>query len=629
MSGRRVTIVASELLGRPGTGGAGTADSLLAVALGLAGHPVRLLIAAGREIGTLNPEWLRRYESAGVEISVLAPTAGAVRPPYLAPTLEVYHALRDDPPEVAIVNDWRGLGFTALRARQTGIALRDTAFVVHCHGPGRVLTEFAQKVPDTVERYAEDVMERVSVELADAVVSPSEWLLDWMRGHGWPVPESARVIQYVRQSAALGEEPERAAAGRIGRVAFFGQLREGKGIRIFVEALGMLPPDLLEGIEVLFLGSGRGRWAVDRIAEALPPAVANVRFETGLEREAALAELRVPGTLAVMPSLLDNSPNTVSECIEQGIPFVSTSTGGIPELIAEEDRGRVLCRPTARDLATALETALASPEGVEPARPAREAQESVDAWSELVDAVTPTRRRATRPATNVAVVARNDESGERARRLADSTRTAEVEVVVAATRRAGFQRTAADWIVFLDDDDTPDDGLLDALVSAQAASDADVVTVAVRSATDPGVLRLFLGEPGPLGLLENQYGVLGLVRASALAGQPLSEDAVDPDWPLFARVALAGGRVVSLPEPLSVHSGKPGRAGDVPGEGLAVLEAFEQHQVSELRSLPQFAATLAASLARPAIAPPDGKAETLTRRVRRRVALLARARRPG
>jgi glycosyltransferase involved in cell wall biosynthesis len=586
---------------------------------------VRLLIASGREIGTLNPEWVSRYEAAGVAITVLEPMDG-VRPSYLAPTLEVFHALREDAPDVAIVNDWRGLGFAALRARQTGIALTETAFVVHCHGPGRVLTEFAQKVPDTVERFAEDVTERVSVELADAVVSPSEWLLDWMRAHEWPVPASARIIQYVRQSAALDETPERAQAGaRIRRLAFFGQLREGKGIRLFVEALGMLPPARLAEIEVLFLGSGRGRWASDRVAEALPPAVREVRLETNLDRERALAELRTAGTLAVMPSLLDNSPNTVSECIEHGIPFVSTQTGGIPELIAEEDRGRVLCRPTARDLAAALGDALES--GAAPARPAREPRESVDAWVELVDSVAPAARRAGRRATHVAVVTRSEESAGRARRLAATTWTAEVEVVVAESRRAGFGRTAADWIVFLDEDDRPDDRLLDALVAAQAASNADVVTVAVRLADDPGAIQLFLGDPGPLGMLENQYGVLGFMRSDVVAAQPLRDDAVDPDWPLFARIALAGGRIVSLPEALSAHAGRPGRAGDVPGEGLAVLEAFEERPVTELHDLPQFAATLAASLTRTNAGAHDGQGQPFSRRLRSRLALLARDRR--
>jgi glycosyltransferase involved in cell wall biosynthesis len=629
VSGRRITIVASELLGRAGTGGAGTADSLLAIALARHGHGVRLLIASGREIGTLSAEWMRRYESANVEIRVLD-RMEHVRPPYLAPALEVFHALREDPPEVAIVNDWRGLGFAALRARQTGLALRDTAFVIHCHSPGRVLTEFAQKVPDTLDRFGEHVAERISIGLADAVVSPSAWLLDWMRAHGWRVPNSAKVIPYVRQSAALDETPERAAAGaRIRRLAFFGQLREGKGIRLFVEALAALEPDLLDGIGVVFLGRGRGRWTSDRIADALPPSLRDVRFETDLDREAALHELRMPGTLAVMPSLLDNSPNAVSECIEHGIPFIATQTGGIPELVAEKDRARVLCPPTTRDLTAALSAALRSSTGVAPARPAQDARESMEAWLEVVGSVGPPSRHGARPAAHVAVVARGNGSARRARRLAASTRTAEVEVVAAESRRAGLARTAAEWIVFLDEDDDPADELVDTLVATQAASAADVVTVAVRPADDPAGIHLFLGDPGPLGLVENQYGVLGLVRTDLLTAQPLAEDGPDLDWPLFARVALAGGRIVSVPEPLSVHSGRPGRAGDVPGGGLAVLKAFEERPAPELRDLPQFAATLGAALARATAPLADGQVQPILHRLRRRVVLAVRPSRPG
>ena len=73
------------------------------------------------------------------------------------------------------------------------------------------------------------------------VVSPSSWLLEWMRAHGWPVPPSASVVQYLGESSALGREPARALDGVAPRrLAFFGQLREGKGIRIFLRALDRL-----------------------------------------------------------------------------------------------------------------------------------------------------------------------------------------------------------------------------------------------------------------------------------------------------------------------------------------------------------------------------------------------------
>ena len=36
----------------------------------------------------------------------------------------------------------------------------------------------------------------------------------------------------------------------------------------------------------------------------------------------------------MIPSLLDNSPNVVYECLEDGIPFLASDTGGIGELVA-------------------------------------------------------------------------------------------------------------------------------------------------------------------------------------------------------------------------------------------------------------------------------------------------------
>jgi glycosyltransferase involved in cell wall biosynthesis len=593
-----------------GAGGAGTADSMLAVALGRHGHQVELLVAPGRDV-QLTPAWARTYESAGVRIRALPPE-DEIRPQFLAPTMAVLRAIREEPPDVVIANDWRGLGYAGLTARRVGLALSETAFVLHCHGPARVLAEFARKVPDTVARFGEETTERASVGLADAVVSPSAWLLDWMRAHGWPVPESATVIQYVRQAVALDETPARAPAGhQVRRLAFFGQLREGKGVRIFLAALDAIEPNLLDGAEIVFLGSASARWPPDEIVGALSRGVkdrvAGVRVETDLDRASALAELSRPGTLAVMPSLLDNSPNTVSECIEHGIPFVAAETGGIPELVAEEDRPRVLCRPTSADLAAALTRALSSRPAFEAARSAVEPGESLRRWLELVETVAPARASESPAATRVAVVATGQDGARRARRLAQRARSVEVEVVAAESRAAGVASTSADWIVFLDDEDAPDDAMLDALVAAQAASGADVVTAGVRPADDPGAVRLFLGSPGALGLVENHYGVVGLIRRSLAAAQPSLDGAVDPDWPLFARAALAGARVVSIPEALALHAGKPGTVVDVPGEGLAVLDAFEEKGLAQVPDLPQLAATLAASYAR-AQAPRPGPA---------------------
>jgi hypothetical protein len=303
-----------------------------------------------------------------------------------------------------------------------------------------------------------------------------------------------------------------------------------------------------------------------------------------------------------MPSLVENSPLAVAECIEHAVPFLAARVGGVPDLVAPEDRSRVLCEPAVGDLTAALARVLDRPGPFAPARPARSPEDSLRSWLELVEGVAPRETLPAEPLRSVSVVTVDDVTAPRAHRLARATSTVDADVVEAASRSEGLARVATDWVLFLDADDDPDSGLLDALVAAQAASGADVVTAAVRPADDLDTVQLFLGEPGALGLLENQYGVLALVRRALVADRHL-EDGMDPDWPLLASLALEGARVASIPLSLSVHAGRPGTVGDVPGEGLVVLRAFEANGVGR-RDLPQLAATIGAALARQAGAAP-------------------------
>jgi len=544
MTARRIAIVASEILGLPGTGGPGTADSFLAVALARRGHRVELVVAPGRDTTALSAEWRRTYDDANVAIRPVDGDA-SVTPAFLAPAAHVYDALRSDPPDVVVADDWRALPYAALRARQGGRALGETAFVLYCHGPARVFAAAARKVPDAVERFGEEVAQRACFELADAVVSPSAWLVRWMHDHRWPVRDVS-VIQNLWQSAALGHAVEPAPPSeRIRRIAFFGHLREGKGLRVFVDAVRKLDRD----VEVVFVGHTR-RWSPDELTSWLGR---EAHFETALDRSGALEQLKQPGTLAVMPSLLENSPYAVAECIEHGIPFLAADVGGTPELVAEEDRARVLHPPTADAFAAAIEQALQN--GLAPAQPAVAPEESLASWLSVVETVTP---RATRPSS-----------------------------------------TTSDWVRVGD----PDDALVESL--AAAAGDADVVTCAVQA---PDGRQLYLGDPGPLGVVENQYGVVGIVRPDTAAR--VAPD--DSPWVFFARLAAAGARIVSLPDALASHTPQQ----PTNSERLAVLEAFEQATPDALRQFPHLAATLAAALERT-----DGIPEqpSLQRRIRRKL----------
>ena len=116
--------------------------------------------------------------------------------------------------------------------------------------------------------------------------------------------------------------------------AFFGRLEEKKGVEVFVTALNALDPRRLEGLELEFVGKPTPTWTADRVrallAEPARQSLGRISFESDLDQREAFARLRQPETLTVIPSLGDNSPNAVYECLELGIPFIASRAGGNP-----------------------------------------------------------------------------------------------------------------------------------------------------------------------------------------------------------------------------------------------------------------------------------------------------------
>jgi glycosyltransferase involved in cell wall biosynthesis len=382
----RVTLVTDELLGYTRTGGIGTATTFLALALGRLGHQVELLYSSEPVDSPLDERWSGVYDEAGVGIRMLQRSDIRVEPPYFGRMRDVELALASDPPDVVITQDLAAPAYTAIRMRALGLAFDKTLFVVYCHGTRQWITDAARKVRVLPGALGITLLEQASIELADVVVSPSQYLIGWMQQQRWRLPTDTRVIPHITRSLATGEpelraEPETA---RVQRLAFFGRLEERKGIRPFIEGLNALPPELLDGLKVDFIGRSTPAWTPEGVTALLTERV-NVSFDTNLDQPDALARLARLGTLAVMPSFEETFGNTVRECLDYGIPFIASTAAAIQELIAPEDRPRVLFEPTSGGIGEALRTALTSAEGVRPARAAFDSAAALPGWAEVVE----------------------------------------------------------------------------------------------------------------------------------------------------------------------------------------------------------------------------------------------------
>jgi glycosyltransferase involved in cell wall biosynthesis len=556
---RNVAFVADELLGYAGNG-IGTTTTFVSLALARRGYDVQVLFAGAPPTKPVEPEWQRLYEEAGVRVRVVPRTGEEVQPSYFARSRDVEAVLREDPPDVVVVQDLGAPAYTAIRLRSLGLAFERTSFVVFCHGTRQWVTDVSRKVRVLPGAHAVTLLERASIELADAVVSPSGYLVDWMRGEEWNLPERTFVIPHVSRAGATGRRPPAGPELRpVERLAFFGRLEERKGVRPFIAALNALEPELLEDVDVEFIGRPTPAWPVERVRELL--SLRDVTFEPSLDQHEALDRLRRPGTLAVMPSFEENSPNVVYECLENGIPFIASNARGIRELVAPKDHDRVLFGPTEQGIASALRLILTSGEAPRRAHPAFDDADSLRRWDEVF--------------------------AEPARPFPPVT-----------------PRDDAQWTLLLAEGDVPEPQLEETLTRAQQVSGADVVTCGLFV---DGKVQLFPGEPRALGLLANGYGTVSLVRRSLLKDEAA--------WPLFAGLSVSGARIVSVPLPLATS--RPLQPSD--DEARLVLKHFERAMPGNLRLLGELVPRLAAAGQQPPATRPR-----LVRRVARRLRALAR-----
>lgn len=610
MSATSVCFVVTEILGTRPFGGIATATTHAALVLARHGYDVEL-VYCGPDVG-VEPAWDRRYADAGINVRLLA-RARPVGPRMVADSYRLYELLRRTPPDVVVFQDWGGLGFCSGLAKRAG-ELTSTRLVHIVHGPGDWLREANGRQQVDVDDVATAWMERRSAELADTVVGPSRYLLDWMADRGWDLPADRHAIPYFTEGhVADVERPLREARAPqpLSELVFFGRLEERKGVAVFAEALNLLGAERLRDVAITFLGR-QEPLTEDAVRKLLLPrlqALVDVRFLSDLDQAAARAYLAGPGRVAVMPSLLDNSPNVIYECIEDRIPFLASSTGGNGELVHPDDRSAVLFTPTPGALADALGALLDAGHPPAPARPAFDGVASLEAWRRVLR---PTEAPPTAATTSrVAIVVPHHDQHRHLRDAVASAvgqQGAAVEVVVVddgstdpaslaaladvesepwarpvrvlrqanrylgAARNTGIAATDAPYVAFCDDDDVLEPDFVATLLGVAERTGAAAVVCSLRNREVDdggefvdGVLDpvwVFLDGAVEIGTVWNAFGGAGmLVRRDALlevGGFHEQRGVGHEDWDVLARLVLAGHRVASVPAPLYQYRIRPG-----------------------------------------------------------------------
>jgi O-antigen biosynthesis protein len=125
---------------------------------------------------------------------------------------EICEQLRDQDFDVILFQEWMALGHACVIAKKCGLAFQQTVLATIAHASEPWILAANSCFPKTSETLALSYLEQWAIEESDALVSPSNYLVNWMRLQGWNLPEATNVIPITstprtRASKVVGPEP--------------------------------------------------------------------------------------------------------------------------------------------------------------------------------------------------------------------------------------------------------------------------------------------------------------------------------------------------------------------------------------------------------------------------------------
>lgn len=630
----RILMASPDWVGPIKNGGIGTAFTALARNLSDMGWHVTALYTLGDHSETESIEhWARVYHYWGIDFQYLPKWSGPKIDPagIRAHSYEIYSWLtqHDGEFDLVIFPEWKAGAYYTLWAKRVGVRFQSTSMIVVTHSP----TDWAQGgnywLPNNLDQVDLFEMEPVCVELADYVVSPSTYMFDWMEKRKWVVPgQSQRKIirnLMLPSEPSIGSSINSPSVGSaaVNEWVFFGRLEPRKGLDIFCRALDRLTDEEWRGIDqVTFLGKKietSDFSSSDYLSNKMNRWPARVIVIDDKDSSQALEYLSGDGRLAVIASLVENSPYTVLECLSREIRFVAADVGGIAELIDERDHTHVLFPP----IPTALAKLLGSTRnGVRAVRLAVPEQEALSAWNAFLLTAMKNRAYTDGPdigvdVPKVSVCLVHYERPQLLAQALDSLRDQTYEnyevilvddgsssseaiafldgleaefatcgwrilrqenAYLGAARNTAVRHATGEYLLFMDDDNLAMPDEIETFIRAARLADADIVTspsavfsgnALPRTGEVPDLLWLPLGRALGVGAIRNGYGdANALLRRSTfdrLGGFTEDYGVGHEDWEFFARASLEGARFAFVPDPLfryRLNNGGMLRGGD-------------------------------------------------------------------
>ena len=542
--------------------------------------------------------------------------------------------------------DRYGLAYYPTQAKRLGLRFLATLFVVHVVGGTVFRNDVEDKLLDDVGALMDDLLERGSLERADAIYVHDRKAWRWYSGK---IEERSDVRIY---DLAWAEAMHGAAASiptdmdATLAIVYYGPLGAGGGLPLFCDAVGRALPMMERPVEVFFVGSPQAMGGMD--------AVSYIRLRS--------AKWGVPVTIKREFSIADEVAFVFDCCgvvvcntdRREGLRQRLIAGSGLEVLhvrqahTAQQEQGGRVCPPNPGRIAQALVEMLAAGmvnrsqrtprlaelwragrpgvTGLGDIIPSPPLQEPLGREPKVSVCITHYRRpKMLRTALaslkrqtykNFEVIVIDDGSPDPDIQSELATIGREIEPLgwrllvqenryLGAARNYGASHATGGYLMFMDDDNVAKPDEISTLVAVALRTGAGIVTSfcdvfetdsTLEDNTPPTMRFTPFGSDPALGALSNCYGDANALYSREVFHQlgGFTEDygITHEDWELFCRASLEGVKIVCVPEPLFWY--RVDHSGMFRGERTQIHKSanLRRHIRPYLEKLPYYQAKL-------------------------------------
>ena len=239
-----------------------------------------------------------------------------------------------------------------------------------------------ERAPGALGRALETRLIRSVFSRVDGFLTHSHFLVEQIRALGFAAPIQKVFHPCYEQFGGTSDAAEPGPDDTL-RMLFFGNIRFYKGLDILIDALARLPPDLPWELRV----AGEFYQARQLIETARQLGIADrIRWEDKYVPDSEVGDHFRWAQILVAPYRTSSQSGVIPLAYQFGLPVITTTAGGLPEVVQEGETGLLVPPEDAVNLADAICRFYALRSQVPWSRNVRELARSLS-WQQVEDAI--------------------------------------------------------------------------------------------------------------------------------------------------------------------------------------------------------------------------------------------------